>query len=114
VKAKAKPPAKARVKVKTVPSGEIKTTRTRTMPAGEFKAHCLAVIDEVHNRHEQVIITKYGKPMARLVPLQDQLESIFGAMRGLATITGDLVEPITDPKDWDTEIFPPEHGGEDR
>ena len=51
------------------------------MPAGQFKTHCLSVIDEVHNRREEVVITKHGKPMARLVPLEPEennLESIFG------------------------------------
>src|SRR5271165_5899153 len=82
--------------------------RTRTMPAGQFKTHCLSVIDEVYNKHEEVVITKHGKPMARLIPQNDSPENIFGAMRGLAVITGDLVEPIIDPEDWDTDIFPPE------
>lgn len=71
------------------------------MPAGQFKAHCLAVIDEVYNRREQVIITKYGKPMDRPIPLEeeDYPESIFGLMRGKIHILGDIVEPITDPED---------------
>jgi prevent-host-death family protein len=80
----------------------------KTMPAGKFKTHCLSIIDDVYNRHEEVIITKHGKPMARIVPLNKKAEIIFGAMRGVATITGDLVESITDPEDWDSEIFPSE------
>jgi prevent-host-death family protein len=105
MKTKAKS-AKTRVKVKAVPSGEIKTTRTRTIPAGEFKAKCLAIIDEVHDRHEQVIITKYGKPMARLAPLQqpdDKPESIFGFMRGKMRIVGDIVSPLDPLEAWDSE-----------
>jgi prevent-host-death family protein len=81
----------------------------KTMPAGKFKTHCLSVIDDVYDKHEEVIITKHGKPMARLVPLADaqgKRPSLFGAMRGLATITGDLVEPIIPAEDWDDEIFP--------
>jgi prevent-host-death family protein len=88
--------------------------KTRTMAAGQFKTHCLSVIDEVYNKHEEVIITKHVKPMARIIPENDSPESIFGAMRGLAVITGDLVEPITDPEDWDTDIFPPEDDTETR
>ena len=41
------------------------------MPAGQFKTHCLSVIDEVYNRGEEVVITKHGKPMARLIPLDE-------------------------------------------
>jgi len=108
MKTKAKSPTKG--KTKAVPP-EIKTTRTRTIPAGEFKAKCLAIIDEVHDRRERVIITKYGKPMASLEPMKKDPGNLFGAMRRLATITGDLVEPIVDPKDWDADIFPPAYSG---
>ena len=55
----------------------------QTMAAGEFKAKCLGVIDEVNATGKTVIITKRGKPMARLLPLEEQAskespESIFG------------------------------------
>ena len=112
MKTKAKTPAKTKVRVRAVPAEQLKFTRTRTMPAGQFKTHCLSVIDEVHNRREEIVITKYGKPMARLVPLNEKPESIFGFMQGKIHILGDLVEPITDPEDWDTDIFPTEDDAE--
>jgi len=80
----------------------------KTIPAGASKTLSLSVIDEVHNRREEVVITKHGKPIARLIPMNESPESIFGFMRGQGVITGDLVEPITDPEDWDTDIFPPD------
>lgn len=86
----------------------------KTMAAGKFKALCLSVIDEVHDLREEVVITKHGKPMARLIPVKKNLDSIFGAMRGLGKITGDLVEPITSPVDWDEEVFPSEQGRKSR
>ena len=43
----------------------------KKMAAGSFKANCLAVMDEVAANHEGVIITKYGKPVAKLVPVQE-------------------------------------------
>jgi len=102
----------AKVKSVKVRTMKVRTAnvKTRTMAAGQFKTHCLSVIDEVHNRREEVVITKYGKPMARLVPLNDSPESIFGAMRGQFEILGDLVEPITEPEEWSDEIFPSEEG----
>ncbi len=82
----------------------------KTMPAGKFKAQCLAVIDEVHERGEEVVITKHGKPMARLVPLEktkETLDDIFGFMRGRMKIVGDIVSPIIPAEDWDDDVFPP-------
>lgn len=76
------------------------------MAAGKFKAQCLAVIDEVHDLKEEVIITKHGKPMAKLIPIRMNPDSLFGAMRGQIEILGDLVEPITEPHEWDDEVFP--------
>ena len=89
----------------------------KTMPAGKFKAQCLAVIDDVHEKHETVVITKHGKPMAKLVPLEEEQakrKSLFGALRGQVEIVGDIVGPIVDPEEWDDEIFPPGYRDEPR
>jgi prevent-host-death family protein len=78
----------------------------KTMPAGQFKTHCLSVIDEVHDRHEEVIITKHVKPMAKLVPLEEASrnpDDIFGSMRGWGKIVGDIVSPVDPPDSWDME-----------
>jgi prevent-host-death family protein len=75
----------------------------KTMPAGQFKTHCLAVIDEVNAKHEAVIITKHGKPMAKLVPIPQEKDSIFGFMQGRGKIVGDIIEPVFPPEDWDAE-----------
>ena len=81
----------------------------KTMGAGAFKAKCLSIIDDVHANGGELIITKRGKPMAKLVPIaQEKKETIFGALRGLATIEGDIVSPIVEPWEWDEDIFP--HG----
>ena len=78
----------------------------KTMPAGSFKTHCLSVIDDVFENHEEVIITKHGKPMARLVPLEDSAkdpDEIFGFMRGRMEIVGDIISPVDPIDDWDSE-----------
>ncbi len=46
------------------------TTDMRTIPAGKFKAECLALLDEVAASGEEIIVTKRGKPVARLLPLE--------------------------------------------
>lgn len=70
--------------------------------AAEFKAKCLKLIDEVAATHEPLIITKRGKPLAKLVPIEDEtLQPMFGYMKGTVTITGDIVAPID--VDWSAE-----------
>lgn len=61
------------------------------IPAGEFKAKCLKLLDDVQQQRRQVIITKRGKPVARLAPLVEEQPEIFGRMKGTVEILGDIV-----------------------
>ena len=73
----------------------------KTMAAGEFKAKCLAIMDEVERRRETIVITKNGKPVAQLGPVhQKQEDPIFGFMVGKGRIVGDIVSPIFPLEDW--------------
>jgi len=75
------------------------TARTTTIAAGEFKARCLQLMDEVDRDGIELIITKRGRPVARLVPATaTKPKNIFGAMRGSVIISGDIVSP--DPASW--------------
>ena len=66
----------------------------KTMPAGEFKAQCLRLMDQVAADRKPVIITKRGKPVAKLVPIDDKpAANCFGYMRGTVKIKGDIVGP---------------------
>uniref|UniRef100_E6QHX8 Antitoxin n=1 Tax=mine drainage metagenome TaxID=410659 RepID=E6QHX8_9ZZZZ len=71
----------------------------RTMAAGEFKAKCLKVLDEVAATRESVIVTKFGKPVARLVPIRSVKSDIIGAMRGSVLWEGDIISPLD--VEWD-------------
>jgi prevent-host-death family protein len=63
--------------------------------AGEFKAKCLELMDWVAAGHEEIIITKRGKPVAKLVPVSDKpRKDLFGYMKGTVEILGDIVSPI--------------------
>lgn len=66
--------------------------------AGEFKAKCLKLLDEVAESGEGLIITKRGKPVARLVPMPGTRE-LFGALAGSVLREDDIVSPIGE--DWD-------------
>jgi len=77
------------------------TTRTKTIPAGMFKARCLAIMDEVQAKREAVVITKRGKPVAKLVPVgKDDKDEIFGFFKGKIKVTGDIVSPVLTPEEW--------------
>ena len=67
---------------------------TYTIQAGSFKAQCLQLMDEVKEKHITITITKHGKPVAKLVPIEENNEDFFGCLKGTATITGDIVAPL--------------------
>ena len=68
------------------------------MSATAFKVSCLEVMDQVAQHGYSVVITKRGKPVAKLVPVAVEGPSMRGALKGLITITGDIVN--SDPNDW--------------
>jgi prevent-host-death family protein len=72
----------------------------KTMAAGSFKAKCLAVMEEVQAKHETVVITKRGKPVAKLVPVSAETDEIYNFMAGKGAITGDVVSPAISAEDW--------------
>jgi len=74
----------------------------KTMAAGAFKVHCLKVMDEVQSKRQAVLITKRGKPVAKLVPVEKEKDDIFAFMKGKGTveIKGDIVSPILTPEEW--------------
>lgn len=69
----------------------------RTMAISEFKAKCLAVLEEVRETGEPILVTRRGQPMAEVKPPQgDGKEFRLGWAVGTARILGDLVEPVFD------------------
>jgi prevent-host-death family protein len=62
--------------------------------AGEFKAKCLHLLDEVQRSRQEILITKRGRPVARLLPVDEQPPPILGRMKGSVQILGDLIAPI--------------------
>jgi len=74
--------------------------KTKTIPAGTFKARCLAIMDEVQAKRQAVVITKRGKPVAKLVPVEQEKDDIFGFFKGKIKVTGDIVSPVLTPEEW--------------
>lgn len=63
------------------------------IPAGEFKAKCLKLLDEVSEKRTTLVITKRGKPVARVEPVKGN-ESLFGAMKGSVLYMGDILSSV--------------------
>jgi prevent-host-death family protein len=74
---------------------------TEQIAAGVFKAKCLSLLDEVRQTGKEFVITKRGKPVARLVPVNDDASDWFGNMAGTGVILGDIISPIDEV--WDAE-----------
>ena len=72
----------------------------KKMPAGSFKTNCLAVMDEVQAKHETVVITKHGKPVAKLVPVNTETDGIYNFLEGKGTVAGDVVSPAISSEEW--------------
>lgn len=68
----------------------------RHISAADFKANCLRLMDEVALQRRPIIITKRGKPVAKLVPVEEESVDLFGYMAGTAKICGDIIGPIED------------------
>ena len=64
--------------------------------AAQFKANCLRLMDEVAQQRRPIIITKRGKPVAKLVPVENDEVNLFGRMAGTIKIFGDIINPIED------------------
>ena len=81
-----------------------KTGGAQTIKASEFKAKCLKLMDDVAESGNQIVITKNGRPVSRLIPYRHKPKAPFGRDRDRIRILGDIVEPI-DPE-WEPEANP--------
>ena len=76
----------------TVPGND--SALAMTMKASEFKAKCLKLMDEISTNGGEVVITKNGLPVSKLVPYRERPNSLFGIDRGRIDIRGDITEPV--------------------
>jgi prevent-host-death family protein len=74
-------------------------TKQKEIAAGEFKAKCLQLMDSVQKTKMPIIITKRGKPVAKLIPIDGDVNDFFGCMKGSVRVVGDIVSPIA--IDWE-------------
>ena len=69
----------------------------KSIPAGEFKAKCLDLLDKVKERREEYIITKRGVPFAKLTPVEPRAGTLWGFMRGTVLKPDVFLEPNDEP-----------------
>jgi prevent-host-death family protein len=69
--------------------------------AEKFKVNCLKLIDKVQSTKLKIIITKRNKPIALLVPVEEDSGKLFGRMKGTVHIMKDIISPIDGV--WDIE-----------
>ena len=62
--------------------------------ASELKAHCSEVIDSVEKGRRTILVTRRGRPVALIVPAQEQETTLFGFARGTILVQGDILEPL--------------------
>ena len=72
----------------------------KTIPAGEFKTHCLRIMDDVNKRRQPVLISKKGVAVAKLVPIEGAERDISGCLTDEIEIMGDIKAPFIDRKVW--------------
>ena len=76
----------------------------RTIKASEFKARCLKLMDEVAENGEEIVITKNGKPVAKLTAFRERPKTLFGIDKDRLIILGDIISPID--VEWEAEVDP--------
>ena len=82
--------------------GDFMSASEKQIPAGLFKAKCLAIMGEVQQQRQSVIITKRGVPVAKLVPIEKEgFSEPFGCLAGSVKINGDIISSINE--DWDVD-----------
>ena len=73
----------------------------KTIKASEFKAKCLSLMDDVAESREEIVVTKNGKPVSRLVPIKNRPQAVYGLHRGMWQLMDDLVSPVAER--WDVD-----------
>jgi prevent-host-death family protein len=80
-------------------------TNVDEVSAAEFKARCLELVGQVRERGVEYVVTRHGRPVAKLVPADDAPTSAIGFLRGTVVDAGDIVSP--DPAAWEAPSADP-------
>jgi len=73
----------------------------KKISAGAFKTHCLSIMEEVRATRHPVVITKRGRPVAKLVPADSGRDNFIGRLEGVVKIAGDIESPVEPLESWE-------------
>jgi len=73
--------------------------------AAEFRTKCFKILDQVNSTHREVIITKRGKPIAKIIHIDqgDAKDPMLGALSGSGRTLEDLTQPVIDSHEWEID-----------
>ena len=74
----------------------------KKIPAAVFKAQCLTLMEDVRSTRRPLLITKRGKPVAKLVPVDEAKDYFIGRLKGVFRVVGDIESPVVPPDDWES------------
>jgi prevent-host-death family protein len=72
----------------------------KTVPATEFKTHCLALLEEVRATRQPLLVTRHGKPVAEVSPYVPKSAANVNPLRGSIVFQADLISPLKEK--WDS------------
>jgi prevent-host-death family protein len=72
----------------------------KRIPATEFKAHCLALLEEVRQTRQSLLVTRHGKPVAEISPYTPKNDAGENPLKGSILYQGDLISPLNEK--WDS------------
>jgi len=72
----------------------------KTIPATEFKEHCLALLEQVRQTRQPLVVTRHGKPVAEICPYAPRPPGAVNPLRGSILYQGDLIAPLAER--WDS------------
>ena len=73
----------------------------KEIAAAEFKARCLALMEDVRATRQPLLVTKRGKPVVKLVPVDNGKDDFIGRLKGVFRVVGDIESPLVPLEDWD-------------
>jgi prevent-host-death family protein len=75
-----------------------------TVSISQFKARCLAILAKVQKTGHPILVTRFGKPMAEVIPPPSPArpDRWLGSLEGSVQIVGDIVSPTTTEDDWES------------